>query len=75
MRGGVRDAGQTTNNKQTVKIELLSQWKLEAEFRKSGTLYSARKTWEVRSHRLDLAVGMQPGSEGGPRAPGKVQRM
>ena len=31
MRGGVTDAGQT--NKQTVKIELLSQWKLEAEFR------------------------------------------
>ena len=32
MRGGVTDAGQTTNNR-TVNIELLSQWKLEAEFR------------------------------------------
>ena len=31
MRGGVTDAGQTTE--QTLKIELLSQWKLEAEFR------------------------------------------
>ena len=34
MRGDVTDAGQQTNNEQTVKIELLSQWKLEAEFRK-----------------------------------------
>ena len=33
MRGGVTDAGRT-NNEQTLKIELLSQWKLEAEFRK-----------------------------------------
>jgi hypothetical protein len=32
MRGGVTDAGRTTNE-QTLKIELLSQWKLEAEFR------------------------------------------
>ena len=31
MRGGVTDAGRT--NKRTLKIELLSQWKLEAEFR------------------------------------------
>ena len=31
MRGGVTDAGRTT--KRTLKIELLSQWKLEAEFR------------------------------------------
>ena len=31
MRGGVTDAGRTTE--QTLKIELLSQWKLEAEFR------------------------------------------
>ena len=34
MRGGVTDAGRTTNNQRTLKIELLSQWKLEAEFRK-----------------------------------------
>ena len=33
MRGGVTDAGRTT--KQTVKIELLGRWKLEAEFRKN----------------------------------------
>merc|ERR1712001_606557 len=32
MRGGVTDAGQTTNDEQTLKIQLLSQWKLEAEF-------------------------------------------
>ena len=32
MRGGVTDAGQQTTER-TVKIELLSQWKLEAEFR------------------------------------------
>ena len=32
MRRGVTDAGQT--NERTVKIELLSQWKLEAESRK-----------------------------------------
>ena len=31
MRGCVTDAGQT--NERTVKIELLSRWKLEAEFR------------------------------------------
>ena len=37
MRGGVTDAGQTTNKRQTVKIELLSQWKLEAEFRNFST--------------------------------------
>ena len=34
MRRGVTDAGQRTNE-QTLKIELLSQWKLEAEFRKN----------------------------------------
>ena len=33
MRGDVTDAGQTTNNEQQLKIELLSQWKLEAESR------------------------------------------
>ena len=31
MRGGVTDAGRT--NEQTLKIELLSQWMIEAEFR------------------------------------------
>ena len=33
ISGDVTDAGQTTTE-QTLKIELLSQWKLEAEFRK-----------------------------------------
>ena len=34
MRGDVTDAGQTTNDDdEQVKIELLSQWKLEAESR------------------------------------------
>ena len=32
MRGGVTDAGRTIKQR-TVKTELLSQWKLEAEFR------------------------------------------
>ena len=32
MRGGVTDAGRTTTER-TLKIELLSQWKMEAEFR------------------------------------------
>ena len=36
MRGGVTDAGRTTE--QTLKIELLSQWKLEAEFRNTCIL-------------------------------------
>ena len=30
------------------------------EYVKKGTLYTARKTWEVRSHMLDLA-GNYPG--------------
>ena len=34
MRGDVTDAGQTTNDDEQLKIELLSQWKLEAESRK-----------------------------------------
>ena len=34
MRGDVTDAGQTTNDDdEQMKIELLSQWKLEADFR------------------------------------------
>ena len=37
MRGGVTDAGQQTTE-QTLKIELLSQWKLEAEFRNDKNL-------------------------------------
>ena len=37
MRGGVTDAGRT--NKQTLKIELLSQWKLEAEFRNKSQTF------------------------------------
>ena len=34
MRGGVTDVGRQTNDERTLKmIELLSQWKLEAESR------------------------------------------
>ena len=36
ISGDVTDAGRT-NNKQTVKIELLSQWMIEAEFRNRAT--------------------------------------
>ena len=42
MRGGVTDAGQTT--KRTVKIELLSQWKLEAEFRNKQSINATKQT-------------------------------
>ena len=35
MRGDVTDAGQPNDDKQ-LKIELLSQWKLEAESRKNS---------------------------------------
>ena len=41
MRGGVTDAGQP-NKQRTVKIELISQWKLEAEFRNYGTFESLK---------------------------------
>ena len=34
MRGDVTDAGQTNERRQKLKIELLIQWKLEAESRK-----------------------------------------
>ena len=37
MRGGVTDAGQT--NDEQLNIELLSQWKLEAEFRNIMKLF------------------------------------
>ena len=62
MRGGVRDAGQTTE--QTLKIELLSRWKLEAESRKIEALrlpmapelifgeYSQTTKRMVREHRF-----------------------
>ena len=33
MRGGVTDAGQTNSDDEQLKIGLLSQWKLKAEFR------------------------------------------
>ena len=36
MRGGVTDAGRQTNDDEQLKIELLSQWKLEAEFRNNS---------------------------------------
>ena len=58
MRGGVTDAGRTTN-KQTVKIELLSQWKLEAEFRNIQT--KLEKRWFLRGHHRSVpALTNQP---------------
>ena len=42
MRGGVTDAGQTTT-KQTLKIELLSLWKLKVEF---------GKFWELKGKSI-----------------------
>ena len=41
MRGGVTDTGRTNN--QTVKIELLSQWKLEAEFRNNRISFTVKR--------------------------------
>ena len=38
MRGGVTDAGRTNDKQRRLKIELLSQWKLEAEFRKNAQI-------------------------------------
>ena len=35
------------NNQQTVKIELLSQWKLEAEFRKKNGIRDACITADI----------------------------
>ena len=36
MRGDVTDAGRTNDDDEQLKIELLSQWKLEAESRKKS---------------------------------------
>ena len=44
MRGDVTDARRQTNNKQ-LKIELLSQWKLEAESRNIEFVSRAEFTW------------------------------
>ena len=41
MRGDVTDAGRRTTNEQ-LKIELLSQWKLEAEFRNMNVMYPSQ---------------------------------
>ena len=51
MRGDVTDAGQTNNQptNQTLKIELLSQWKLEAESRNS----TAQKSSYVQMVRYE----------------------
>ena len=52
MRGGVTDAGRT--NEQTLKIELLSQWKLEAEFRKYYKSMNKKQIWEISLIKADL---------------------
>ena len=71
MRGGVTDAGRTTE--QTLKIELLSQWKLEAEFRnKSINDVSAVSTVAkslINSHYLPRgAVSLLNNNSKGPLA-------
>ena len=38
-----------TTNEQTLKIELLSQWKLEAEFRN----FNGASLSDIRTHRSD----------------------
>ena len=50
MRGGVTDAGRT--NEQTLKIELLSQWKLEAEFRN----YNAGQNSFLEIHLIKIKI-------------------
>ena len=56
MRGGVTDAGRTNErtNEQTLKIELLSQWKLEAEFRKYYKSMNKKQIWEISLIKADL---------------------
>ena len=59
MRGGVTDAGQT--NERTLKIELLSQWKLEAEFRKSKVderIKTCKSEWKKVQQTKDSQMGM-----------------
>ena len=48
MRGDVTDAGQPNDDKQ-LKIELLSQWKLEAESRKKHLQTSSGQYRDVTS--------------------------
>ena len=57
MRGGVTDAGQT--NERTLKIELLSQWKLEAEFRNymAKTKENGMKEWDWMCLKCILHLG------------------
>ena len=58
MIRGVTDAGRTTNDEQTVKIELLSQWKLEAEFRNIvDNPYPSRYDWIPEGERFALETG------------------
>ena len=48
MRGGVMDTGRTNNR--IVNIELLSQWKLEAEFRKNDKILESSIVDHQRLH-------------------------
>ena len=47
MRGGVTDAGQRTNDERTLKIELLCQWKPDAEFRNERINFFYNLSWFV----------------------------
>ena len=51
----MRDDDERTN-KQTVKIELLSQWKLEAEFRKSVEYFPEFNIFVSDAYSIDPAL-------------------
>ena len=55
MRGGVTDAGRTNGDERTLKIELLSQWKLEAEFRNIISLTFFYPPW-AHSAKIKIAA-------------------
>ena len=56
MRGGVTNAGRRTNERRTLKIELLSQWKLEAEFRNK---YLSNGLYSLKNSHISFGKGFQ----------------
>ena len=54
MRGDVTDVGRQTNNEQ-LKIELLSQWKLEAESRNKKR-YKGTCFWETKMIKQEKKI-------------------
>ena len=68
------------------KMKTLYHQNLEMkDYVKAGTLYSARKTWQVRSYMLDVAgnyknhilevSGVQPGRDRRPRTSSRLRRL